>query len=161
MSGSSGAPRRLPSVTLSNWRGNDPRARRRFVTTLGDALRAHGAVVVEGIGPEPAAALDELLAALEAYFGLEPGRFGATTTPQTAELPGLELASLWLPAEAATVVVGALAVRPGSAVLTSGEALEVETAGILATAPVSFRGEGTVVRRTAASIALLAEFATA
>lgn len=120
--------RRLTSVSLANWRGGDPRARRRFVTALGDALREQGGVAVEGVVAEPTAAVEELLGALAEYFGLEPMAFVELLGPAER---GREVVRLSQAATAGSVAVGDQVARGGIPVLTAGAALEQWTAGVV------------------------------
>lgn len=120
--------RRLASVSLANWRSNDPRSRRRFVTAFGDALREHGGVAIEGAttGPE---ALRELLEALAAYFGLGPTAFCDRIEP--GDVAGLEVARLSHSTSGGQITLADSVARGPAAVFTAGPALEAWTSGIV------------------------------
>lgn len=119
---------RLPVVQLANFRGDDPRARRRFVTALGDALRDAGGVALDGVGGDPDRALADALAALASYFGVAEGDF-ADRGGAISERG--RIATLLVPAADDRVRVGVRGGALGTAVVVPGPALETLTAGVV------------------------------
>jgi isopenicillin N synthase-like dioxygenase len=147
--------RRLASVSLANWRSDDPRARRRFVTAFGDALREQGAVAVEGTASVPGA-LDQLLQALAAYFGLTRGAFSAHVGPGGS---GIEVARLSRSGAEGRIAVNDHVARGEVAVFTAGPALEVWTGGVVRAHAPEVLGEPSVESAwTAVVLELLPEF---
>ncbi|MBZ0113077.1 MAG: hypothetical protein K8J08_11490 [Thermoanaerobaculia bacterium] len=86
--------RRLPRIDLAKLISQDPAERRPTVDALGESLCGHGAVrvlVEESLDPRALErAGSKVLAGLDQYFGLPPGRLGDSVTGDSSAADGDE-----------------------------------------------------------------------
>jgi len=144
------AARKVPRVDLRKFLAGGVAGRREAVALVGDALREEGAVRVEGQDGDDGASLaavgSHLLAALEDYFGLAAGAFGAgramaiEPTPPSADAGTLIVVLGSVPpgteVEAPDRPPRPVAAHPGELLAAPGPALSRLTGGVVPAARV-------------------------